>query len=145
MSIAAARAADLPAVRALLAANGLPQGDLTTAHLASFWVARDAPGLAGCVGIERAGRAALLRSLAVREDARRTGLGAALLARAEAEARALGVDTLYLLTTGAERYLDARGYEATARYRVPPEIGATSEFAGLCPASAVCMSKRLAL
>jgi amino-acid N-acetyltransferase len=143
MTIAAAQPGDLPAIRALLAASGLPEADVTSAHLASFWVLRDASGLAAVVGLERRGRAALLRSLAVRADRRGGGVGAELLAHAESQAGALGVDALYLLTTTAERFFAARGYAVAARDAAPPEIRATAEFAGLCSASAVCMTKRL--
>lgn len=139
-----AQAGDLPAIRELLAVSGLPGEDLTPAHLDSFWVCRDAAGLVGVVGLEPHGRTALLRSLAVREDGRGGGLGAALLAHAESQAAALGVDTLYLLTTTAERFFAARGYAVTSRDAAPPEIEATSEFAGLCPSSSICMTKRVA-
>jgi len=71
---APAQPADLPAIRALLAASGLPGGDLTPSHLDSFWVRRDAAGLAGVVGLEPRGRTALLRSLAVRADGQGRGL-----------------------------------------------------------------------
>ena len=141
---APAQPADLPAIRALLAASGLPGEDLTPAHLDSFWVRRDATGLVGVVGIELRGRAALLRSLAVRGDGQGHGLGAALLAHAESRAAALGADTLYLLTTTAERFFAARGYAVTPRDAAPPEIQATAEFAELCPSGSVCMTKRVA-
>jgi amino-acid N-acetyltransferase len=141
--VIAAEPVDLTAIRALLTANGLPSADLTPAHLGSFWVERDAAGLVGVVGLEPRGRAALLRSLAVRVDARGRGLGAALLGRAEAQARAVGVETLHLLTTTAERFFAARGYAPAPRDEAPPEIQATAEFAGLCPSTSVCMRKLL--
>ena len=140
---APAQPADLPAIRALLAASGLPGEDLTRAHLDSFWVRRDPAGLVGVVGIERRGRAALLRSLAVRADERGHGLGADLLAHAESQAAALGLDALYLLTTTAERFFAAHGYAVGPRETVPPEIQATAEFAELCPSNSVCMTKRV--
>jgi amino-acid N-acetyltransferase len=144
MRVVAAQPADLPAIRALLATSGLPGEDLTPVHLESFWICRDAGGLAGVVGLEPRGRTALLRSLAVRADARGHGLGADLLAHAESQAAALGVDALYLLTTTAERFFAARGYTTTPRDAAPAEIRATAEFAGLCPASSICMTKRVA-
>jgi amino-acid N-acetyltransferase len=144
MSITAAQRADLPEIRALLMASTLPGEDLTPAHLGSFWIERDGAGLVGSIGLEPRGRAALIRSLAVRADGRGQGLGTALLAHAEGRARALGVETLYLLTTTAERFLAAHGYAVTPRDAAPPEIQATSEFAGLCPSSSICMAKRVA-
>jgi amino-acid N-acetyltransferase len=143
MKVGAAQPADLAAIRALLTTNGLPSADLTAAHLGSFWVARDVAGVVGVVGLEPHGRVGLLRSLAVRVDARGHGLGAALLAHAEAQARATGVEALYLLTTTAERFFAARGYAVTPRDGVPPEIQATAEFAALCPSTSPCMTKRV--
>ena len=49
------------AVRALLAATGLPTADLTAAHLADFWGCGKGPNLAGVVGLEIYGTVALLR------------------------------------------------------------------------------------
>jgi amino-acid N-acetyltransferase len=143
MKVASALAADLTEIRALLELSGLPGGDLTPAHLDAFWIRRDATGIVGVVGLEPRGRAALVRSLAVRADGRGQGLGAALLAHAESQAGALGVETLYLLTTTADRFFAARGYAVTPREAAPPEIQATAEFAGLCSSSALCMTKRV--
>ena len=140
---APAQPADLPAIRALLAASGLPGEDLTPAHLDSFWVRRDPAGLVGVVGLELRGHAALLRSLAVRRDGQGHGLGAALLAHAESQAGVLGVDRLYLLTTTAERFFAAHGYAVTPRETAPPEIRGMAEFTELCPSSSVCMTKRI--
>lgn len=143
MNVAAAQPADLPAIRALLTANALPSADLTPAHLGSFWMVEDAAGFVGVVGLEPHGRAALLRSLAVRVDRRGHGIGAGLLAHAEARAGALGIDTLYLLTTTAERFFAARGYAVVPRHGAPPEIRTTAEFAELCPSTSMCMTKRI--
>jgi len=141
--VALAQPVDLPAIRALLAASGLPGEDLTPEHLRYFWVRRDAVGITGVVGIEPHGSAALLRSLAVREDQRGRGQGNRLVAHAESEAGALGVKTIYLLTTTAERFFVARGYLATPRDSAPPAIRATREFSDLCPSTSACMSKRV--
>ena len=140
-----AQAADLPAIRTLLAASGLPGADLTPTHLGAFWLQRDAAGLVGVVGLEPHGNAALVRSLAVRADERGRGLGGVLLAHAESRAGALGIEALYLLTTTAERFFAARGYTVIPREAAPLDIRATTEFAELCPASSVCMTKRVRL
>jgi amino-acid N-acetyltransferase len=140
----AAQTTDLPAIRALLAASGLPGQDLTPAHLGSFWIEQDSAGLVGVVGLEPHGRVALVRSLAVRADERGRGLGGALLARAELQAGALGIEALYLLTTTAERFFAARGYTVIPRDAAPPSIRATAEFAELCPVRSVCLTKPVA-
>jgi len=141
----AAQTTDLPAIRALLAASGLPSADLTPTHLGSFWIEQDSAGLVGVVGLEPHGRVALVRSLAVRADERGRGLGGTLLAHAESQAGALGIEALYLLTTTAEGFFAVRGYTVIPRDAAPPSIRATAEFAKLCPASSVCLTKRVRL
>jgi amino-acid N-acetyltransferase len=60
--------ADLPTVRARLAAAGLPVADLPAAHLDDFWGCREGTALIGVIGLEPYGAVALLRSLAVAPD-----------------------------------------------------------------------------
>lgn len=131
-------------VRDLLAACSLPFSDLQPAHFQHFFGcgAWDAPQ--GVVGVELHGKAGLLRSLAVSEAARGQGCGTNLVKQAEAHAAANGVQSLYLLTTTAERFFEALGYARMQRAAVPEAIQRTSEFSRLCPASAVIMVKHLA-
>jgi amino-acid N-acetyltransferase len=95
------------------------------------------------VGVELCGSSALLRSLVVRPEHRSAGLGAALVERAEAHARAHGARAIYLLTTTADSFFARLGYAPADRATAPSEIGATREFAEICPASSVFMTKRL--
>ena len=134
---------DVAAVRALLAAAGLPVADLTAASLADFWGCRAGEELAGAIGLERYGAVALLRSLAVAPDWQGRGLGAALLAHAERAARQRGIAALYLLTATAAAFFARRGYVRIPREAAPPALRQTAEFAALCPASAVCLTKPL--
>ena len=134
---------DLPAVRALLAAAGLPTADLTAAARADFWGCHEGTQLIGVVGLEIYGAVALLRSLAVAPAWQGRGLGAALLAHAERAARQQGVSALYLLTTTAEAFFARRGYVRLPREAAPPVLHRTAEFAALCPASAVCLTQAL--
>ena len=135
--------ADLPAIRALLAAAGLPVADLPAAHHDDFWGCRESPDLIGVIGLETYGAVALLRSLAVAPNWQGRGLGAALLAHAERAARLRGVSALYLLTTTAEAFFARRGYVRIPREAAPPALHRTAEFAALCPASAACLRKAL--
>ena len=132
------------AVRALLAAAGLPVADLTAAHLGDFWGCGDGANPIGVVGLEVYGTVALLRSLAVAPDGQGRGLGSALLAHAERVARQRGIAALYLLTTTAEAFFIRRGYVRIPRETAPSALHRTTEFAALCPASAVCLTKTLA-
>lgn len=134
--------ADLPAVRALLDAAGLPSADVSYGAqiLLAAW---DGAALAGVVGLEGHGRDGLLRSLAVAEGWRGKGVGAALAERAVDRAQALGFQGLYLLTSTAEPFFARRGFARVERAAVPPAVRGSSQFAGLCPSTTPCMVRRL--
>ena len=136
-------ATDFAAMVRLLDDAGLPHADLTPGHLAHFLVLREGDAIVGVVGMEVRGDAGLLRSLAVAADRRGGGRAARLVDALEAQARASGIPTLYLLTTTAEGFFARRGYASTDRATVPDAILATEEFRGICPSTAACMSKSL--
>jgi amino-acid N-acetyltransferase len=97
----------------------------------------------GCGGVEAHGDAGLLRSVVVAPELRGEGYGAALCSALEARARAEGVSELYLLTTTAADFFESRGYERVSRAGAPAAIRETTQFAELCPDSAVCMRRLL--
>jgi amino-acid N-acetyltransferase len=144
MQIVNAAPSDLEAVLTLLAECRLPDQDLTGAKMETFLLLKDGSLLVGSIGMEAFGKAVLLRSLAVREGQRGKGLGKALLAACESIARERGVGELYLLTTTAEEFFAAHGYQRLERSAAPPSIQNTGEFQTICPSSAVCMRKTLA-
>ncbi|WP_159903097.1 arsenic resistance N-acetyltransferase ArsN2 [Salinirussus salinus] len=129
-------------VERLLAANGLPSADVRSGS-AQFYVAAAGGGVVGTGGLELYGDAGLLRSVAVRESERESGIGTAICDGLEEIARAEGVEALYLLTTTAAGFFADRGYEETERSDTPPDIRETRQFEDLCPATAVCMRTRL--
>jgi amino-acid N-acetyltransferase len=131
------------AAATLLQSASLPASDLTDAHMEHFYFCGPAGNPAGLIGLEICGPDALLRSLVVAPDHRAGGIGGRLLNHAEAEARRMGIRTLYLLTTTAEAFFARRGYVAADREKAPPDIRSTREFAGLCPASSAFMLKAL--
>lgn len=133
-----------PQVEALLHEAGLPTGDLGAGAAVRFIGVHAGRTLAGVVGIEGLGRVGLLRSLAVARSHRGQGLGAALVRRAEQLAAVQGIDTLYLLTTGAADFFLAQGYRKVDRSTAPADIASTTQFRGLCPSSSTCMVKALA-
>jgi amino-acid N-acetyltransferase len=133
---------DAGAVRRLLAECKLPNQDIDP-HLEHFIVAKAGDGLAGVVGLEPLGDAALLRSLAVRSRDRRQGVGQSLCAKIVIHARLSGITRLYLLTTGTEGFFRRLGFEGVERSTVPAQIKATTEFGTLCPESATVMVKPL--
>ena len=133
---------DIPRVRPLLAANGLPDTDVGE-HIDHFVLAWDRHTLVATVGVELLGNDGLLRSLCVRSDFRGRGIAAALCKRVEAYARNVGVSRLYLLTTTAKEFFEHRGYSVCARDDLPTGVRDTAEFRSLCPSTAVCMTRRL--
>lgn len=103
-TIERATAADLPRLLSLLDSVGLPREGVAE-HLPGFLVARDAAGrVAGCVGMERHGPVALLRSAAVAHDLQGAGLGRRLTAALLELARSEGVREVVLLTTTAQKF-----------------------------------------
>jgi amino-acid N-acetyltransferase len=130
-------------VKKLLADARLPTVDISPGHMDHFFGAWATSTLEGIVGVELFGSIALLRSLAVIESKRNSGLGTELLARAEQYATANGVQSMFLLTTTAEPYFKKRGYSRLLREAAPVAIQNTSEFTSLCPASSVLMVKQM--
>ncbi|BDG04717.1 arsenic resistance N-acetyltransferase ArsN2 [Anaeromyxobacter oryzae] len=140
--IVPAAAADLEAVRALLESANLPVADLGSRDQ-HFLVARDGEAVVGCVALEQYGTVALLRSLAVAPARRGAGLGRALFDAIVIEARRRGIEEAYLLTTTIEPFAARRGFVRVDRASVAPAVRASAEFRTCCPASAVCMARRL--
>lgn len=133
-----ATAADYPAVIALLEAAGLPTAGVPPA-LGDFLVADTGAGLAGAIGLERYGSAALLRSAVVRPGDQGTGIGAALVRGLLDRARNDHVREIYLLTTTAEDWFPRFGFTPIARTQVPEAVRSSVEFREACPASAAVM------
>lgn len=129
-------------VERLLAESGFPADDVRSGP-AEFYVASAGDGVVGAGGLELYGDAGLLRSVAVREAERGSGIGTTICEQLEETARTEGVEVLYLLTTTAADFFAARGYEEVERAGAPPTIQETAQFEELCPATAVCMRTRL--
>lgn len=129
-------------VETLLEENGLPSADVRTKP-GRFYVGFHGDDRIGIGGIEIYGTDGLLRSVVVERSERGNGFGAAICDALEAEARAGGVDALYLLTTTAPEFFATRGYAEIERTDAPAPIRQTTEFKDLCPATAICMKKSL--
>ena len=139
---------DFLAVRGLLAFNGLVHEDLTPEHLRSFLLLvspHDPTVLDAVGGLETfsGSEDGLLRSVAVHPAMRRRGVGKRLVATLETWAREKGIRRLWLLTTTAEDFFERLHYRKTERLQAPDVVQQSTEFKSLCPASAVCLSKRL--
>ena len=143
MQIVPVSPADWADIKRLLDASALSTDDLTPDVQENFLVLRDGQTLVAVIGIEGAGPAALLRSLAVSEHLRGDGVGRHMVAAAEVLARRRGVVSLYLLTTTAADYFSKLGYRNTPRETAPAGIRNTLQFSRLCPASSSFMVKSL--
>lgn len=143
MNIQPAKHTDLSAVRALLEMERLPASDVDERALERFLIWRDDSRVNGIVGLELYGEFALLRSLVVAQHARGQGAGETLTRAAEELAAELGANSIYLLTTTAERFFAARGYRKIDRADAPKSIQGTTQFSALCPSTAVLMAKSL--
>lgn len=130
-------------VKRILKECRLPVSDIAPGHLKNFFASSDSAGMFGVVGLEVYGKVALLRSLAVLPRGRGAGAGGRLLEQAEKHAFAQAVETIYLLTTTADKFFSKRGYSSMPRDLAPPEIQGTAEFSTLCPSNSIFMAKRL--
>lgn len=142
-----ATVADRTAIEQLLRAHALPLAgveEMFAADASQFLVAADGDDIVAVAGVEECCEHALLRSVAVRADWQKRGLGHDLVERAVHQAESRGIAALYLLTMTAEHYFPRFGFERVERASVPDTIARTVEFAGACPASAVTMRKPLA-
>lgn len=142
MELRTAQPHEAAAIRALLRDSGLPTEDLDAAQI-RFVVAVEGERLLGVGGIEDYAPYGLLRSLAVKRDGQRGGMGTRLLHALEEQARQCGLRELVLLTMTAAPFFHARGYREIPRAEMPERVQASPEFRALCPASATCMRKPL--
>lgn len=99
--------------------------------------------LVGVIGIERYQTIGLLRSLAVDREFQQQGIGEQLVSFLIQHCKANNILELFLLTTTADQYFKKHGFVAVNRQAVPREIKLTSQFADLCPVSAVVMKRKV--
>jgi len=138
------RARDRTRVLELLQKADLPVDDLHAGGApVDFLVMRELGQVVGAVGLQSADGAGLLRSLVVLPLLHRQGRGAALVGAVERLAARRGMDDLYLLTTTVPGFFALLDYLRVDRATVPLALQRTSQFASLCPKTAVCMHKRL--
>jgi amino-acid N-acetyltransferase len=134
---------ELAQLSAQLKANNLPFCDIETSIGAFFDFRTAQDETLGYAGIEFFGQDGLLRSVLVLPAWRNRGLGSAIVEMTATLGRKHGVERLYLLTVDAADFFAARGFGALSRGEAPAGIAQSSEFASLCPASAVFMCRDL--
>jgi amino-acid N-acetyltransferase len=140
INLRSAEAADLPAVLSLLERSKLPTAGVADGF-SHFLVAEGDGKLVGVAGLELYDGSALLRSVAVEEAWRGSGVGRVLVERALDLARERGIEDVYLLTTTAEHYFPKFGFTCVSRDSVAEGIRGSVEFQCACPASAKVMRR----
>ena len=143
VKLRSATPADLPAVLGLLTRAGLPTEGVDREALHDFVIAEDGATAVGVVGLEVYRESALLRSAAVEESWRGSGVGRALIDRALAMSEERGIREVFLLTTTAEHYFPRFGFACVCRESVPEAVQVSAEFQGACPSTAVVMRKSM--
>lgn len=127
--------------------NALAMADLPVSDLgdgdAVYFALNDGGATVAFGGIAGTGPDRLLRSIVVPAGARRTGIGARIVAALEEEAKRAGADRLWLLTTDAAGFFDRIGWRAADRSAAPDAIRQSAQFASICPASATLMVREL--
>ena len=129
---------DLQDVLALLRGCELLESGVAEA-LGDFLVARSDEELLGCAGLEVYGEVGLLRSVAVAERARKSGLGRRLVESMATSGAHRGLRELYLLTTTAPTFFGRMGFVPVTRDLVPAGIATSWEFRTGCPRTALAM------
>lgn len=141
--IGPATAADVPGIISLLQSHQLPIDDIQ--HHWQFAVVAQAAGrVVGCSALELYRPYALLRSVAVAEEWRKSGLGHQLVQASLNLAHSQQLKAIYLLTETAVDYFPKFGFQPVERGEVPAEVQQSVEFQSACPASAVVMVLNLA-
>ncbi|GBF52081.1 acetyltransferase (GNAT) domain protein [Leptospira ryugenii] len=121
----------------------MPVEDIDSNSSIQFIVAKFDDIIVGSVALERFNSIGLLRSLCVKEEFRKDGVGLSLINRIFDFARNEKVSEIYLLTTSADKYFAKFGFKELNRKNAPVQIQKTSQFRDLCPSSAILMHKAI--
>jgi len=130
----------LKAVLSLLEKNHLPFKDISLNNGLIISYHNATGELIGSGGIEFYSSCALMRSVAVEQQERGKSYGKEIVQDLLNRARTKSITNVFLLTETAHAYFLKLGFHDIARNNVPQEIKLSSEFASVCPASAVCMT-----
>ena len=144
ISIRSATDDDRVAIGELLSASKLVPLDETAQFGPQYAVATTDDGiLVGVAGYERYGSDVLLRSVAVAESWRSTGIGRRLATDRLAHALSQGCVGAYLLTDTARGYWERHGFSRIDRHAAPAAVTRSHEWSASCPASASAMFRSL--
>ena len=140
-SIKIAEQDDFLQIHELLNCNGLPVDGVNT-ETGEYYIA-SGQNIMGIIGFESYGTAALIRSLAVDPQFRKSGIARKLIEHVLRVLRGDGFNEVYLLTNTAEKYLNKYGFIKINRDDVPANVLETSALGDACPKSSTCMCLKL--
>ena len=129
---------DLPHIAAMLHAGGLISG-AARERIGRTIVAEVDRRVLATAAWEPFGDAALLRSVAVAQEHRRTGAGTIVVAAALRKIAEAGIHRVYLVTESAERFFEACGFRAIDRDALPAEIAGHPQVTRECSVTAPSM------
>jgi len=139
LSVREAFDGDKDFIRDLLRKVKLPVETVDTGTT-TFYVGCDNGKSIAVAGFEFYGNDALLRSVAIRPDLQRTGLGGRLTDWMVETAKQRGVRRIVLLTETAEKFFARKGFKVTHRSVLDNDaMQRSTEFTSACPQTAVCM------
>jgi amino-acid N-acetyltransferase len=134
---------DFQEINQLLISNNLPVIELNCVNSSYFKAINEQDRIVGAIGIEIYGRYGLLRSLVVEPECRNQGIANHLVEKLNDHAKSINIDTLFLLTTTADKYFEKKEFLRIDRDEVPDEVKQSSEFKSICPVSAIVLKKQV--
>ena len=129
---------ELLCVQQFLRDNKLPADDLTLSNT-TMVIMREDESVVASGAVEWLGDTALLRSVAVANSLRGSGIGKKIVFELLQRAKQNKVQSIYLLTETAPDFFEKLGFVTVSREATPEVIRKTTEFAHVCPASARVM------
>lgn len=141
-SIKLAEQDDFLQIHEILHSNGLPVGGVNT-ETGEYFIAASGQSIMGIIGFESYVTAALMRSLAVKPQFRKSGIARNLIEHVLKVLRRDGFNEVYLLTNTAEKYFNRYGFNKINRQDVPDSVLETSALGDACPMSSTCMCLKL--
>ena len=130
-------------IKAVLRKAGLPSADVESSVLHFWRFETEDLTPVGFGGIEIHGEHALLYAVVTLPPLRHRGIGSAIVAALETEARNVGCRGMWLMTNEAAQLFGRLGYVACERTSVPAPIRQTQQFVALAPTDAAVMTKSL--
>ena len=131
---------DVAQISRFLTENELPTVGIEKC-VENFVVAQDRNGSwVGVAGLEVYGKSGLLRSVAVGQRFRGMGQGRSLVDSILRNAKAKGLERIYLLTDTAQAYFSGLGFEVVNRKDIEEAVKASPEFPE-CGEAAATMRK----